>query len=126
MAYLGMLGMGRKAAEYIEGETVIGTFLGKTLYRRVWKVNITVPGQNDNPNYVTYVVNDFNPARIISLKATYKSYLNFSYVMCSPDQAGGGSFYWAPEGNKFLFSQKVTNDPGTITAIICEYTKEDW
>lgn len=110
---------------YSESEIEIGTFLGKKLYRRVWKLNKTSSSTEGPYNYDVTVTN-FEPANIISMKAIFTK-LNPQYYLLSD---GGFANIWYDNyqnAHKFHITESLTNGANLyLKAIVVEYTKEAW
>ena len=104
---------------YEEGEHKIGTFLGKDLYRRVFKVNVNMP----NAQLVTY-----DPQFTVTGYATsirgicYLSALN-TYVTSDSYPAISMSYNG---DHVFTLFQNATSGSFACKAIVIEYTKEKW
>lgn len=104
---------------YSESEIEIGTFLGKKLYRRVFKVNVNMP----NAQLVTY-----DPQFTVAGYATsirgicYLSALN-TYVTSDSYPAISMSFNG---DHVFTLFQNATSSSFVCKAIVIEYTKEKW
>ncbi len=106
---------------YAETETGIGTFCGKTLYRRVIKPsNLTI----SNSGSVAYDVSNFGAKAVIKVDAIVKSG-DPSTISGRLQDFPTGSCYYNERDNKIHLMQSATGAAIPVIAIILEYTKEN-
>jgi len=109
---------------YEEGEYKIGTFLGKDLYRRVFKVNLTLPEPTGDPNYITYLTP--MPTGYVTKIDAVLDIGNGAILQTS--SGGDIVIMWSVynNGQIVIYHKNATSSPTYVKAIIVEYTKQKW
>ena len=106
---------------YVEGEVQIGYFLGKPLYRRVIKTNISI-SQNTTSEY-SYPFSKID-GHIINIYAIL-DYASNTYLACNSSNTSAVGCWYSRAENKIRIFHNMTST--TIAyAIVIEYVKENW
>lgn len=105
------------------------SFLGKPLYRRVWKTNILLPKTTDNPSSVTFSSGYFPVNGYVTRFDAVIDDPSNNNIKVTNNSSPFTSALWTNFGDgnmTFYRKEDVTGADMYIKAIIAEYTKEKW
>ena len=109
---------------YSSTETVIGTFLGKTLYRKVYNVNLDIyNGSGDVPYNISAIT-----GCLVDVYAIIYGGDKNSASFNTKDHGDTGCYY-SETGNTVHIHENIagiSTVPIKVKAIVVEYTKEVW